>query len=111
MIGKEILEEKPVPLAEAFRILSKRAKEGELGYEQKQDYDYGQKFCSLKPEKARELTEKLVSLGLTPYQAVILVDLMPERKEEIDLIFAKEKVKLDEGAYEQILNLLEQYRE
>jgi DNA-directed RNA polymerase subunit F len=111
MIGKEIIQERPVTLAEAFHILSKRAKEGELGYEQKQDYDYGQKFCSLKPEKARELVEKLVSLGLTPYQAVMLVDIMPERKEELDLLFAKEKTKPDENLSKQILELLEQYRE
>jgi DNA-directed RNA polymerase subunit F len=110
MIGKECLRERPVPLAEALSVLSKRAKEGELGYEQKQAYDYGQKFCQLKPEKALELTEKLTSLGLTPYQAVTLVDLMPERKEELDLIFAKEKTKPDENLSKQILELLEQYR-
>jgi DNA-directed RNA polymerase subunit F len=110
MIGKEIIQEKPVPLVEAFKILAERAKEGELGYEQKQDYDYGQKFCSMKPEKARELMDKLLSLGLTPYQAVTVVDLMPKYKEELDLLFAKEKVKPDENVCKQILELLEQYR-
>ncbi len=110
MIGRECLQEKPIPLAKALSILSKRAKEGELGYEQKQDYDYGQKFCQLKPEKALELAEKLISLGLTPYQAVVIVDLMPERKEELDLLFAKEKTKLDENLSKQILDLLEEYR-
>lgn len=111
MIGKALLQERPIPMAEALKILNKRAKEGELGYEQKQDHDHGQKFSQLKPEKASELSEKLISLGLLPHQAVLLVDLMPEKKTELDIIFAKEKTKPDENLASQILELLEQYRE
>lgn len=110
MIGTQLLDETPVPLAEALRILSERKKEGELGHEQAQDYEYGQKFCKLKPKEANELVEKLKALGLTPYQAVLLVDLMPKKQEEIDIIFAKEKNKPDKALAEKIIKTLEEYR-
>ncbi len=111
MIGKEVVNNRPVCLAEVLEILEKRSKEEELKYEQRLDFDYAQKFCKLKAKKASKLLEKLTSLGLTLYQAVLLVDLMPEKEEEINLIFAKEKNKPDEKVTSQILELLDQFRE
>ena len=48
MIGKEVVNNRPVCLAEVLEILEKRSKEEELKYEQRLDFDYAQKFCKLK---------------------------------------------------------------
>jgi len=112
MIGKKTLAEKPVTLAEALEVLEKQKKEGELGYSQRLTYDYAQKFAKLTPKKAKELTEELLKLGnLREHQVVALVDIMPETKEDVQLIFAKERTRLEDKEIEKVLELIKKYRE
>jgi len=95
MIGKEVTDEKPVPLAKVLEILEKQKKRGELEYKQRLTYDYSQKFAELDVKKVEELIGELLKLEkIRGHQAVALVDLMPERKEDIELIFAKERTRL-----------------
>ncbi len=44
------------------------------------------------------------------HQAIALVDLMPERKEDVELIFAKERTRLEEEDIKKILELINKYR-
>jgi DNA-directed RNA polymerase subunit F len=112
MIGKKVASEKPVPLAKVLEILEDRKKQDELEYEQRLAYDYAQKFARPDPEKAEKLISELLALGkFKERQAVILVDLMPETKEDIELIFAKERTRLDEEDIKKVLELLGKYRE
>jgi DNA-directed RNA polymerase subunit F len=113
MIGKKTSAEKPVTLAEALEVLEKqKKKEEELGYSQRLTYDYAQKFAKLTTKKARELAEELLKLGnLREHQVVALVDLMPETKEDINLIFAKERTRLEDKEIEKVLELVKKYRE
>jgi len=112
MIGKKTSAEKPVTLAEALEVLEKQKKEGELGYSQRLTYDYAQKFAKLTAKKARELSEELLKLGnLREHQVVALVDIMPETKEDIQLIFAKERTRLEDKEIEKVLELIKKYRE
>lgn len=112
MIGKRIIGEKPVPLAKVLEILEKRKVHGELEYGQRLTYDYAQKFSKLNLEKAEDLMEELMKLGkLKEHQVVALVDLMPETEEDVELIFAKERTRLDEGDIGKILELIGKYRE
>ena len=111
MIGKETSNERPVTLAEVLEILEKVKKRGELGHEQRLAYDHAQKFSSLNANRARELTEKLVEeLGLKREQAVALVDLIPETRADVELIFAKERKKLEEREIDRVLELINEYR-
>ncbi len=50
MIGKRVVKEKPVPLAEVLGILEKTKKHEELEYWQRLTYDYAEKFAKPKPE-------------------------------------------------------------
>jgi len=112
MIGKRVVKEKPVPLSEVLSILDKTKKEGELEYWQRLTYDYAQKFAKPKPDEARELMEELLKMDkIREHQAVAIVDLMPETKEDIELIFSKERTKLDEDEVKKILELVKRYRE
>ena len=111
MIGKGVTSEKPVTLAEVLEILEKQKKLGELEYSQRLTHDYVQKFARLKAKEAVELVNGLLKLGnLKPHQAVALVNLMPETKEDVQLIFAKERTRLEEGDIAKILELLDKYR-
>lgn len=112
MIGKGVSNERPVTLAEVLEILEKQKKRGELDYGQRLTYDYAQKFAKLDAKKARELVNELLKLGnIREHQAIALVDLMPETKEDIQLIFAKERTRLEEADIQKLLELINKYRE
>ncbi|MBA7654450.1 hypothetical protein ES703_62330 [subsurface metagenome] len=111
MIGKEVTGEKPVPLAKVFEILEKQKKQGELEYGQRLTYDYAQKFAKLGLKKTEELIGELLKLEkIREHQAIALVDLMPERKEDVELIFAKERTKLEEEDIKKILEIINKYK-
>ncbi len=113
MIGKRVLKEKPVPLAEVLEILKKGKKEeGELEYWQRLTYDHAQKLAKLKPDKAKELEQELLKIEkVREHQAVTIVDILPENKEDVDLIFAKERTVLEEKDIKKIVELVKKYIE
>ncbi len=107
MIGKRTLRETPVTIAEALEILEKQ---GELEASQRMARDYAQKFSRVNAEKARKMKEELLKLGkLSERHVVMIIDLMPKKKTDIELLFARERVKLDDKDCEAILQILEKY--
>lgn len=112
MIGKKVVKEKPVLLAEVLNVLEKEKKEGELEYGQRLTYDYSQKFAKLNAKKAEELKGELLKIEkIREHQAVVLVDLMPETKEDVDLIFSKERTRLEDAEIKKALELIKKYSE
>lgn len=111
MIGDEVKEEKTVAFAEALEILEDREEEKELEFEQRLAYDYLQKFSQLPLDETKELLEELLDLEkVRRHQAVILANNMPENKQDVRLIFAKERTSLSEETVEKILEIVEKYR-
>jgi len=107
MIGKRMIREKPLTIAEALEILENQE---ELEASQRMARDYAQKFSKVDAEKARKIKEELLKLGkLSDRHAVMIVDLMPEKKMDLELLFAKERVRLEDGDYETILRILQKY--
>ena len=112
MIGKRVIKEKPVPLAEVLETLEKAKKKGDLEYWQRLTYDYAQKFAELKPSKAKELIKELLKLEkIKEHQAVGIADLLPQTKEDIEIIFVKERTRLEDGDVKNILEIVKKYRE
>lgn len=112
MIGDEVKEETPITFPEALEMLGDRKEEKELEFEQRLAYDYLQKFSLLPLEKAKELIQDLLEIEkIRKHQAVILANNMPEIKQDIRLIFSKERTSLREEAIEKILEIIEEYRE
>ncbi len=92
--------------------MEKEKKKGELEYGQRLTYDYAQKFSKHSAKKAEELKGELLKIEkMREHQAVALVDLMPETKEDMDLIFSKERTRLEEDEIKKVLELLNKYRE
>ncbi len=100
MIGKELVEGKPITVHEVKPLLTSE----DDTYEQTSTREYVEKVAKLDPEKARELVEKLVEAGYSRELAVKIVNIMPSSKTELYTILAKEDVKEDD--YEKILSLL-----
>ena len=84
MIGKNIIDSKPITISEAKEILDKKiqSKTNEDGqiddhvftYEQNITIDYVTKFAKLSSDDAKELTNKLEEFITLP-QAVKIVDI------------------------------------
>jgi len=111
MIGKCILNQKPLPLAEVKELISKKKKEGELSYEQNLTLEYCKKFSKLSLKDTAKLIEELVQLEkLNKEHAIALTDIMPKTNEEVKLIFAKEHFVLGDEDISEIIEILNKYR-
>ncbi len=113
MIGKEILEERMIPQAEAKEILEQILKdEEEPVYEQKVALDFLRKFVKISKEDAEKAIEELLNLNekIKPKIAVKLVDLLPFDEDGVRAIFAKERFTLTNEEVGEILKVLDKYR-
>jgi len=87
----EIKSEKPVTWVEAKKIMEKKAKERELGYEQKAALDFLRKFTKLKEKEARELEAELKKIEkLSEEERVKIINLLPATEDELNLILETE---------------------
>lgn len=108
MIGKQVVGEKPITLAEVRQLLEKNRKEGEaeeLPFYQKPVYEYAKAFGKTGVKKAQEAFEKLSELGLDAKTAVRIIDVKPETKEEVRLILEKTKIAAGPEKSKKILDI------
>ncbi|MFP4115663.1 MAG: hypothetical protein ACLFTQ_00445 [Candidatus Aenigmatarchaeota archaeon] len=106
----EIIDEKPVPAAEARNTMSKK-KDESLVYEQKISKDFLSKNVDINVTDARKAMKELQEVGrIKAGQAAILINIMPEEKSDIRLIFSKERTSLSEEEMEEVLEILDKYR-
>lgn len=106
----EILNEKIVTNAEALEILKNRAKEKELGYEQKNALDHLKKFTKLNDKKAKELLESLKSASkLSERQIISIVNLLPRDRDDLRIILEKDYKNLKEEEKTLILDTVNKF--
>jgi DNA-directed RNA polymerase subunit F len=107
MLAKEVVSERYVTTPEVKEILNKRSKADELRYEQRTALDYAIRFSRTTGKEAKKLVDKLVKdvEGLKEHQAVLIVNLLPVDKEDLQLIFAKERIRLDDAKIDAILKI------
>jgi len=111
MIGKKLLNQGPQSLADVKEVLEKRKKEGELSYEQNLTLEYCKKFTKLKKKKAVEAIKELAELEkMNEKHAIALIDIMPEKADDVKLIFSKEHFILSDEEIKAILDVLGNYR-
>jgi DNA-directed RNA polymerase subunit F len=101
----EILSEKVVSSYEAKKILKKREKEGELNYEQKNALDYLSKFKKLPEKNVQELLEGLGKVEkLKENHVAAIVETMPKDEDDLRLLFANERIVLEDNEKQAILS-------
>ena len=109
MIGEKLIEQKPVTLAEVKQLLSERKKEKELSYEQDLTLKYAKKFSKVSTAQAEKLAEALKEVeALDPATVIKIVDILPVKKEKLQLIIPKEVV-LNEVDLQKILDACKKY--
>ena len=120
MIGRKKLEERYLTIAETKELLERRKAEGmkenpeePMFYEARVSLEHAERFAKLKPEQAVELKGKLMELfdWMDERLAAKLVDLMPEDYFDIRVIFGKENYMPTKEEAEEIIKLLDDYRE
>ena len=98
---QQIVREELVTNSRAKDILSKRKKEIELGYEQKNAMDYLKKYDKLTLKKSEELIKKLAEVErLRERQIIMLVNVLPQDNDDLRLVLEKDyNILTDEEKY------------
>ncbi len=110
MIVKEVINEELLTLAEVKEILIKIAEERreqglEVGYGFRKALHHADQFSKISGERSRELVSKLLELEkMKPVIAVRVADILPQSRDEIRSIYAKEKYTLSNEELDQILD-------
>jgi DNA-directed RNA polymerase subunit F len=122
MIVKEIISQKILTMGEAKEILEVLGKKGgesvseregeekEIRYERRKALEHTTKFAKMSAKKSRILVEGLLRLNkINEEVAVRIADMMPQSKNEVRAIYAKEKFTLTEADIEKILDCVAKY--
>ncbi len=104
---KEIVKEEEVPLPVVKKVLAKRAKEGELTYQQNITLEYATSFSKMTPAAAVKVMEKLMkNYELTRAQAVQVINIAPTTVEELRIILDTRATSLTKEQINEILELI-----
>lgn len=95
MIGKKLLETKPVTISQVEGILKKRQESAGLNYEQELTQKYIAKFKKLESKEAEKAVKELIEAGLDEASAVKVVDIMPKTLDELKAVFGKRPMPED----------------
>jgi DNA-directed RNA polymerase subunit F len=102
---------RPVSLSEVKNILSKVSKDREeMLYEQRIALEHAQTFAKLPVKKTNDMIKELMKLEfLEKVHAYKIADLLPNTKDDIKTIFAKERITLSEDNIKNILEIVGKY--
>lgn len=109
MIGKNVIESKPIQSIEVREILEEFSKDNELNYEQNITLNHLSRFNHYSKEDGAAIIEELVEMDIKPKVAIRIVNLIPKDLSDLRLIFAKEAGQPDKEQMEQILEILSRF--
>jgi DNA-directed RNA polymerase subunit F len=110
MIGKKVIETEPITISEARQMLEVSSDSFDPTYEQNIAIEHVNKFAKLDVEKAQELVKELQEI-IKKTQAIKIADIMPVDLADLRLMFAKERGSHKKEELEQILEIVNKYRE
>jgi len=106
----DIIEEKMVSWAEAKKILEKKSKEKELGYEQKNALEHLKKFSKLSEKKVNEMMDALKkNERLNDRHIMNIVNHLPQNIDELNILFSNEIITLSEDDKKAILKVISKF--
>jgi len=116
MIVKEVVGEELLTLAEVkemlIQIMDERREESdeEQVYEFRKALNHAEVFAKLSAKDAKELVAKLLEFEkMRPVVAVRIADILPQSRDELRSIYAKEKFTLKDEELDAILDVIRQY--
>lgn len=107
----KVIDEESVPAAEARNSLSKKKDDENLSYEQKICIDFLGKNVKMNVTDTRDAMKELQEVGrIKPRQAAMLVNILPENRDEVRLVFSKETMNLSQEEMDEIIDIIDKYR-
>ena len=104
------MTEEYLTLAEVKELLLKEQAERILTLEQNYTLEHATKFAKLSAKDARKLVKELVkNEQVNEAVACKIVDVMPEHMEDVESIFSKERLTLEEETAKFILDKVKEY--
>ena len=110
MIGKKVIETEPITIAEAKEMLEESSESYDPTYEQNLAIDHVTKFSKVDVETAQKLVNELQEI-IKKTQAIKIADVMPVDLADLRLMFAKERGSHKKEELEEILKIVNKYRE
>ncbi|MDY6770521.1 MAG: hypothetical protein SV186_01030 [Candidatus Nanohaloarchaea archaeon] len=98
---------------EALETLADKEDEGELRHPQQIGLEYLRKNAKIKDrESYEELKDELAEIDSLKEKHIIkILDILPKHEEEVEALFSKERVKLDDEEIQQIIDICSSYEE
>ena len=104
------MSEEYLTLAEIKELLEKEQEVRVLTMEQNYALEHAVKYSRLDAKDARKLVNELVEIEqISDALACKLVDLMPKHPDEINAVFLKERITIDDDVISQILDKVVKY--
>ena len=104
------MAEQYLTLAEIKELLLKEQSNRILTLEQNYALEHATKFAKLDAKESRKLVKALMKIEIIGEPiACKIADLMPVHRDEVESIFLKERISLDEDTLSQILDTVKQH--
>ncbi|TFH09982.1 MAG: hypothetical protein E4H14_03475 [Candidatus Thorarchaeota archaeon] len=104
---KEIISEEEITLPQVKKILTQRAKEGELSFQQSITLEHASAFTKMAPAVSIKLVEKLMKdYSLSRAHAVQIVNIAPTNPEELKTIVDARSTSLTDEQFIEIVDLI-----
>ncbi|HLY77574.1 MAG TPA: RNA polymerase Rpb4 family protein [Thermoplasmata archaeon] len=101
----------PIPLATVKQLLADEATQRTLPREAQLALQHAETFTRLTPEQTAKLLEALRTLPFVDAAlSVKIADVLPQYPEEVRLLFAKERVFLEEAQLTRLLEIVAQHK-
>ena len=105
-----VVDAKPISMAEAKEIMTSQEKDKELTYEQKLALEHLNKFTVLDASAAKKLLEEVSGvLRMSDETKIQILNLLPKTPDELRMIFTRENFSLKENEIKKILEIIKKY--
>lgn len=106
----KVKKERFISMAQARSVLKKSSDEEDLVYEQKNALEFLDKHSPLKKKDSQKLKEDLEKIEkLRNKHIVVIMDNLPQTKDDLRVLFTKEVVSLSDKDKDRILKAVKKY--
>lgn len=107
----DIINEEEISIQEARHIMEKRKEEKDLVYDQKICLEYLEKVSKLSPTQITQIKEELSKISiLRPRHISMILSILPDTKEEVDMLFSKERTNLKKDEIDSIVGICKKFK-
>lgn len=104
------MSERYVSIAEVKEILAAESERKELSGQQRHAFEHASAMTHLSMEDTNKLITEINSLDFTTdFVSHKVADLLPKYPEDVRAIFAKERINLESGNVQQIIDIVDKY--